>query len=80
MGAHHVDPPEPKTYGLDTGCRCSECAEIHAEFIQEFDFWPSMTHAEGQELKERRADNERSWERVSRMELEDKPNPRPNRI
>lgn len=49
-----------------TDCRCSECAGIHAEFISQFDKWPTMSHAEGQELAERRRSNERSWDRATR--------------
>jgi hypothetical protein len=48
------------------GCRCSECADIHSEFISHTGKWPGMTHKEGQELKERRIDNERSWQRLNR--------------
>ena len=42
-------------------CQCAECAVIHADFITQFGKWPQMTHREGQELAERRRDNERSW-------------------
>lgn len=45
-------------------CRCSECADIHSEFISHFGRWPSMNHAEGQALKQRRIDNERSFDRM----------------
>jgi len=45
-------------------CHCIECGMIHEDFIQQFDKWPSMTHQEGQELKRRRADNVRSWEKA----------------
>ena len=48
-----------------SGCRCAECANIHSEFIEVVGRWPSMTHDEGQELKERRLSNRRSWQRVT---------------
>lgn len=46
-------------------CRCAECGVIHAEFITRAGKWPSMSHAEGQELVTRRRNNERSWENVT---------------
>lgn len=56
-------------HGADCGeCRCDSCAEIHREFISAFGKWPSMTHREGEELADRRADNERSWDRAMRGE------------
>lgn len=51
---------------LSVECRCAECAGIHSEFIGRFGKWPSMSHAEGQELAERRRSNERSWDRATR--------------
>jgi len=45
-------------------CRCKECQHIHEEFIEKFGHWPSMTHAQSQELKAKRLDNIRSWDRM----------------
>jgi hypothetical protein len=48
-------------------CRCSECADVHADFISHFGRWPTgQTHADGQALRARRLANEASWERATR--------------
>lgn len=47
-----------------TYCRCAECGDIHAEYIMQFGHWPNQTHEDGQKLKQRRLDNEASWDRI----------------
>jgi hypothetical protein len=50
------------------GCRCAECASVHAEFISHFGRWPEMSHVDAMDLKETRIKNEASWNRmVGRM-------------
>jgi hypothetical protein len=50
----------------DDDCRCSECREVHADFINAFGKWPDMSHAEAMDIKRRREENVRSWERAMR--------------
>jgi hypothetical protein len=50
----------------ETNCTCSTCADIHAEFIAHFGRFPDMTHADALALRQRRIDNEASWERALR--------------
>ncbi len=64
MTAPDYNPAKAADRGYSTECRCTECADIHAEFIMHFGKWPTKTHDEGQELKRRRADNEASWDRI----------------
>jgi hypothetical protein len=52
----------------NTGCRCDECREVHAEFIAHFGRWPNMTHADAMDLRATRERNLASWDRLLRAD------------